>query len=147
MTLPFDPNQNKNIKKYQCFVCGVLFTEYGEFKNHILEEHEEGRDFVKCPVEHCQAPVRDMKMHIKAKHPQIDWRKIPGQHKALVWHDFSPKGEKKTRKPRFRKGKYLSTKMQKLFTYNSGLEEKVFQLLDDYKQIEAFEVEPFRIPY
>jgi hypothetical protein len=30
MTLPFVPENNK--RKYQCFVCGVVFEDFEEFK-------------------------------------------------------------------------------------------------------------------
>jgi hypothetical protein len=62
-------DENKNKRKFTCFVCGRVFTEFEEFKNHIIEKHEEGRDYVICPLERCKTPVRDIKMHFKVKHP------------------------------------------------------------------------------
>ena len=83
---------------WQCFVCGEKFEEYGEYAQHITQEHAEGRDFLICPVDTCCAPVRDMRAHFKAKHPN---RPMPKncQMKTTVWRDFSANGKKKTSKP------------------------------------------------
>jgi len=145
MTLPF--NNNNSTRKFQCFCCGVNFTEYVEFKNHIINEHEEGQDYILCPVPHCDAPVRDLKMHFKVKHPQ---RQLPksGQYKALIWKDFDSRGKKKKRsKPKFREGYYESSKMGKSFYYRSGYEATIFECLDSDKEVAGFDVEPFEIPY
>jgi hypothetical protein len=144
MTLPFPKENDK--PKYQCFVCGVMFEEFDKFKNHIIEEHEEGRDYVKCPLERCGAPVRDVRLHFKVKHPHEQMPK-KGQMKAMIWRDFSLKGKGRTKKPKFRQGWYESTKMKKRFYYRSGYEEQVFECLDMHKEVMAFEVEPFQIPY
>ena len=106
MTLPF---QNNNLRKYQCFCCGIEFEEYEEFKDHIVQNHDEGREYLVCPLGHCKAPVRDLIMHFKVKHPSFDHKKIKGQHRAMFWHDFTKKG-KKTKKPKFKQGKYQSIK-------------------------------------
>jgi len=144
MTLPF--NNNNNSRKYQCFCCGMEFEEYYEFKEHLLEEHEEGREYIVCPLEHCQAPVRDMKMHFKAKHPSFDFKKYKGQNRAIIWHDFKGK-KKKTRKPKFKQGTYTSTKTGKAIKYRSGLEEKVYKILDQHDNVLSFYAEPFKVPY
>lgn len=145
MSLPF-PNEEEK-PKYQCFVCGIMEADFEEFKKHIIENHEEGREYIKCPLEHCGAPVRDLIMHIKVKHPSVDHKKITGQSKAIIWYDFSPNGRKKVKKPAFRKGKYVSSKTGRVLNYRSGLEEKVYQLLDEDRDVMGFDVEPFRIPY
>jgi hypothetical protein len=139
-------DENKNKRKFTCFVCGRVFTEFEEFKNHIIEKHEEGRDYVICPLERCKTPVRDIKMHFKVKHPS---EKIPekGQSKALIWRDVKSNGEVKTRKPKFREGWYHSTKMNQSFFYRSGYEAKVFELLDSWNGVLAYTVEEFKIPY
>lgn len=139
-------NQEQSPKTYCCFCCGVQFSDYEEFRGHILDSHEEGRDFVKCPLPHCGAPVRDVKLHMKVKHPGIKANNIKGQTRAIVWHDFSAKG-KKTRKPKFKQGKYESTKTGKILTYRSGLEEKLYKILDRHEDVMSFYSEPFHIDY
>lgn len=143
MTLPF-PTSNK--RTYQCFVCGIMFDTYDEFQNHILEEHEEGRDYIKCPLERCQAPVRDLRLHFKIKHPH---EQIPknSQMKATIWRDFSPKGKKRSKKPKFKEGWYFSTKMNKKIKYRSGYEQTVYECLDRDIEVNGFDAEPFKIPY
>lgn len=142
MTLPFGDSTGK----YVCFCCGIQYSEYDEFKNHIIESHEEGREYVRCPLEHCKAPVRDVKLHMKVKHPAFDMRNFKGQARAIIWHDFSAKG-KKTRKPRFKQGRYESTKTGKTLGYRSGLEEKLYKILDQHDDVMSFYSEPFNIDY
>jgi hypothetical protein len=144
MTLPFD-NTDKNTKKYQCFVCGVMFDNFDLYKTHIIDTHEEGREYIKCPLDYCQAPVRDVRLHFQARHPGQKCPKT-GQLKSLIWKDFTPKG-KKTRKPKFKDGWHESIKMNRKFYYRSGYELTVFKCLDVLPEIEAYIVEPFKIPY
>lgn len=143
MTLQFGDSAHK----FVCFCCGVQFSEYHEFKSHILDNHEEGREYVVCPLEHCRAPVRDVKLHMKVKHPGFDHRNYTGQTRAIIWHDFSAKGIKKTKKPKFKQGKYESTKTGKVLGYRSGLEEKLYKILDQHDEVVSFHSEPFHIDY
>jgi hypothetical protein len=136
---------DKHKRKYQCFVCGVQFTDYFEYKEHILKNHDEGREYIVCPLKRCGAPVRDMRMHFKVKHPHDNVNKIhKGPMRALIWKDH---GGKKTRKPKFRKGKHLSTKMNKYFSYDSGWEKTVLELLDEDTTVKSYEAQPFQIDY
>lgn len=135
-----------NARKYSCFCCSMQFAEYEEFKNHILENHEEGREYVLCPLGHCKAPVRDVKLHLKVKHPHFDIKNFVGQNKAIVWKDFSKSGQK-TRKPKFKTGSYESLKTGKVLKYRSGLEEKVYKILDKHDDVVSFYSEPFQIDY
>lgn len=145
MTLPFDiPDKHK--RKYQCFVCGVMFTEFPEYKEHIIEEHDEGREYVLCPLVRCGAPIRDLSLHFKVKHPSERMPK-KGQLKAMIWKDFSPKGKARTRKPKFRTGWHESTKSGKTFKYRSGYEKKVYEYLDEDNEVLNYEAEPFTIDY
>jgi hypothetical protein len=144
MTLPFPTDNNR---KFQCFCCGLEFTDYSEFKSHIIENHEEGREYVICPLNHCKAPVRDLKTHCKVKHPNFNTKNIKGQNKAIIWYDFTQKGKKKTKKPAFKQGKYQSIKTGKILPYRSGMEEKVYKLLDQYDDVMTFDYEPFKINY
>lgn len=143
--LPFE-QEDKNARKWQCFVCGRAYPNFDDFKAHILEKHEQGREFVICPLERCGAPVRDVKMHFKAKHPT---EKCPGsgQMKAIIWKDFSTTGKKKTRKPTFRDGSMFSNKNGIEMKYRSGLECEFYELLEAIPSVMKYSVEPFAIPY
>lgn len=143
MTLPFVPDNNKRM--YVCFCCGMEFVIYEEYKNHILKEHEEGKDYVRCPLKRCGAPVRDLLLHHRVKHKN---EPIPKgrQMKALVWRDIKAT-KKKQKKPKYKEGYYPSKKMGKEFKFRSGYEESVFQCLDYWSEVTAFEAEPFKIPY
>jgi DNA-directed RNA polymerase subunit RPC12/RpoP len=153
MSMQFDIS-DKHQRKYQCFVCGEQFTDFAEYKEHIFKNHEEGNDYVKCPLQRCGAPVRDVKLHFKTRHPS---EKVPAKcmMRALVWKDVAPPRRKKkdgkpemvTRTPKFRQGLYESIKMNRNFTYKSGYECCVYELLDAWVEVVAFAVEPFKIPY
>jgi hypothetical protein len=137
-------------RKWQCFVCGKSYNNFGEYKEHIKMEHEEGREFLTCPVETCGAPVRDMKTHFRVKHPK---RAMPSglQARVGVWHDFRPSGSGKkktgTKKPKFRQGEFESKKSGCLLTYRSGMEENFYNLLEQDGDVESFFAEPFKVPY
>jgi hypothetical protein len=143
MTLPFAPENDK--RKYQCFVCGQLFEKFDTFKEHVKEKHREGDDFITCPLLRCGAPVRDMRVHFKVKHPGETLPKI-GPLKAMIWKDFKG-GKGKTRKPKFKEGYHESTKMKKQFHYRSGYEKTVYECLDLLPEVVGYDVEPFRIQY
>jgi hypothetical protein len=154
MTLPFEKDDGS--RKWQCFVCGHQFTEFDEFKSHILSTHDEGREFVVCPLERCGAPVRDIRMHFKCKHPS---EKAPksGQMKALIWKDQKPQGKNgpgkggpqlRQRKPKFREGYMLSNKNGgKEMHYRSGYECDVYECLEAMPDVVKYDVEPFAIKY
>lgn len=146
MTLPFNiPNKNK--RKFQCFVCGVMFQNFEKFKHHVVEKHEEGREYISCPLLHCEAPVRDLKLHFKCKHPKIKMPKVP-MTKAIIWKDFSATGRRsKTRKPRFKDGWHQSPKADKKMHYRSGYELTVYKCLDKDLDVLTYDVEPFIVPY
>ena len=141
-----DASKGKGQKrKWQCFVCGKTYDAYAEYKDHIITEHDEGREYISCPS--CEAPVRDIKMHFKAKHPQ---RAMPTgiQFKVGVWHDFKPGGAKKqTRKPKFRSGEFVSDKSGCLIPYRSGMEEEFYSLLEQDTDVSKFSAEPYKVPY
>lgn len=134
---------------WQCFVCGEKFEEYGEYAQHITKEHDEGRDFLICPIDICCAPVRDMRAHFKAKHPN---RPMPKncQMKTTVWRDFSSNGKKKTSsKPiKFNEGWHESPKNNgaKVY-YRSGYEKQVYECLEKDTDVKSFVAEPFKVPY
>lgn len=137
----------KDKRKFTCFVCGVEYSDFEEYKSHIVTEHEEGRDYVLCPLDHCKAPIRDLKLHFKVKHPGQVMPKVGTQLKASIWKDQKGSKGTKTRKPKFRQGYYQSIKMQKCVKYRSGYECTVYECLDELMEVIAFEAEPFEISY
>jgi hypothetical protein len=144
MPLPFEKN---NVRKWQCFVCGHNYTDFLEFKAHIKDNHEEGRDYVMCPVEHCQAPVRDLQLHFKARHASIH---CPQQKRAIIFKDISSSGKLKTRKPEFYGGSMISLKNHgKEFKYKSRLECECLEILEVIDEIQAYGYEAIKegIPY
>jgi hypothetical protein len=138
-------NPNANTREYICFVCGVPFSVYCEYKDHILSSHEEGREFVKCPLARCQAPVRDVKLHFQVKHPTEKIPKI-GQMRALIWTDHKPARRKK--KPKFHEGYINSIKNgnQKMH-YRSSWERDVYICLENLAEVSSYKVESFPVEY
>jgi len=137
---------SRDKRKWQCFVCGHEFQEYQEFKDHIFAEHDEGREYVKCPLARCGAPVRDVRAHFKSKHPND---KVPKncQLKASIWRDFN-RNMKKTKKPSFKEGYFTSIKNQNMkFHYRSGYELDVYEALEELNECVAFHGESFKLPY
>ena len=145
MNLPF-PKDN-GVRKYQCFICGQNYLEYDEYKSHIIENHEEGREFIICPLTRCQCPVRDLRSHFRAKHKYDPIPKI-GQMKALVWKDQKKDGSLKARKTKFREGYMISNKNGgKEMHYRSGWECEVYECLEAIPEILTYDVEPFAVQY
>lgn len=139
------PNNKK--RKFTCFVCGIIYEDREEFKKHIIEKHNEGTDYVLCPIKTCNTPCRDLKIHFKVNHPNIEMPKNY-QSRATIWRHIDPITNKiKKEKPKFKQGQYFSEKNKKSFTYRSGYELKVFEYLDEWKEILSWEAEPFGIPY
>jgi hypothetical protein len=142
---PFQKDDGK--RKWMCFVCGVQYESFTEFKDHILDKHDEGRDYVLCPLTRCGAPVRDLRMHYKCKHPS---EKAPKgvQLKATIWRDRTKSGKLKNRKPKFRQGSIISDKNGgKEMKYRSGYECEVYECLEALKSVKRYDAEPFSIQY
>ena len=134
-------------RKYQCFVCGLVFEEYEDYKSHILETHDEGREYILCPLTRCGSPVRDMRLHFKCHHPSEKLPKI-GQMKALVWKDQGKDGKLKQRKPNFREGYLTSNKNGgQQMHYRSGFECEVYECLEQMKEVMSYQVEPLKVQY
>lgn len=141
--LPFTGSADRNKRNWTCFVCGEIFEDFLGFKLHILEEHEEGREFIKCP--RCETPVRDLKTHWRVKHQGFAYPKGM-QDRAIVWKDFS-KGKSKTRKPKFRSGDFVSQKNGKELHYRSGMECEVYEVLERLPEVVSYDAEPIDIKY
>lgn len=147
MTLPFP--KDDHTRSYICFVCGLKHKDFEEYKSHIINSHEEGREFVICPLGRCGAPVRDLRLHWKAKHPSEKEMPKTGQMKAMIWKDQNTKTGKMTkRKPKFREGYLISTKNGgKEMHYRSGMECDVYEYLEAIPEVLGYEVEPFKVQY
>jgi hypothetical protein len=145
MPLPFN-NSHNGKRQFACFICGVLQPDFASFKEHIRSNHEEGREYVVCPIERCSAPVRDVRVHFKACHPQEPVPKTC-QMKALVWRD--PKDpSKKKKKVSFKEGYFVSAKNRgRKMHYRSGWELEVYETLEKADRVIGYEVEPLAIDY
>ncbi len=139
---------NDKIRKYQCFICGHQYDNWESFKKHIIESHEEGREYVVCPLKRCGAPVRDLAAHYRARHKT---EKLPKtkQAKAMIWKDHDKRSGKikGTKKPKFREGNFVSNKMGKELHYRSGFECEVYECLEAIPEVVKYEAEPLAIPY
>lgn len=148
MPLTFEDAGFSTKRHWQCFVCGKQYEEYQPYKEHILENHEEGREYLKCPD--CDAPVRDMKSHYAVKHRN---RIMPKgiQTRVVVWMDFKRqkdgKSKKGVRRPNPRRGTFISKKCNADFEYKSGLECEFFECLEADVDVESYAYEAIKIPY
>ena len=140
-------NFEKDKRVYQCFICGERHQTFEEFREHIVKNHEEGREYIMCPLKRCQAPVRDMKAHFKAKHPHDKLPKTCA-NRAAIWKDISTKnGKMNTKKPHFREGWMTSVKCGKDMHYRSGMECEVYEMLERWNEVVKYEEEPFPVRY
>jgi hypothetical protein len=141
----FDSTFNPNERSYACFVCAIPFKTLEEYKEHIFTSHEEGREWVKCPLSRCGFPVRDMRSHFKVYHKT---EPIPKncQLKALIWTDVKTKRRRK--KTSFKEGYYISTKNKGAsLHYRSGYEKEVYECLEELNEVLSYKVEPFGVEY
>lgn len=139
--IPIPPQHQR---RYACFSCGVEFKTVEEMGKHVLEKHEEGRDYVLCPLTRCRFPVRDVRAHFRARHPG---ETVPekGQMRAIRWFDH--RNDKK-RKAGYKEGFHTSPKngMREIH-YRSGWEKDVYECLERMEEVVAFKAEPFPISY
>jgi hypothetical protein len=139
-------NSQFNDRKYTCFVCGQIFDQYKPFQEHILSTHDEGREFVKCPLKRCQACVRDIRSHFKFAHPSEPIPKSM-QMKALIWKNFNPNTKKAKVKKHFKEGFYESKKNGEKIHYRSGLECEYYKVLEAMNEVSSYKAEAFEIEY
>jgi len=137
-------NPNAGTRQYICFVCGVPFSAYYEYAQHITDKHEEGREYIKCPLTRCQAPVRDVRLHFKIKHPT---EKCPqsGQMRPIIWKDQKAPGKRK--KIKFHEGYINSQKNGQQMHYRSSWERDVYICLENLSEITNYKVESFPVEY
>jgi len=131
---------------YICFVCGSPFADLDKYKEHIVKNHDEGREWVKCPLSRCDFPVRDVRAHFKVYHKT---EVVPKncQLKALIWTDVrSPR--KRRKKSSFKEGYFISLKNHGAnLHYRSGYEKDVYECLEDLNEVLSYRVEPFGVKY
>lgn len=148
MTLTFEDAGIFKDRKWQCFCCGKNYNNYEDYSSHVKADHEQGREWIECPD--CKAPVRDLKVHYKAKHPA---RVLPKgvQTRVAVWKDFKPgkdgKTKMKVKKLNFRQGEFASAKCGRDFHYRSGAEEEFYNLLEEDVEVVGWDYESLKIPY
>ena len=143
MPLPFSKNDGR--RQFQCFVCGILLPSKPEFVDHVRTNHEEGREYIVCPMEHCKFPVRDLRAHYKFAHSHTT---PPNnmQMRCAIWKD--PKDpRKKKKKIGFEEGYFPSAKNRKRLHYRSSWEREVYETLEKMDDVVRFEVEPLVIEY
>lgn len=137
---------NNNQRKFQCFICGIVYKTYDEMRKHVFEAHEEGREYLVCPVKYCGAPVRDLRQHFRSRHPAC---KCPenGQIRATVMYDVSTPNKRK-KLPNFKEGFIVSDKNHgKKMHYRSGYEKEVYECLEKLQDVTKYDVEPFSVTY
>lgn len=145
MTLPYKKDDGQ--RRYACFCCGRNYEDFGEFKAHIIEKHEFSKEYVLCPLERCGAPVRDLRLHFKAKHPH-DKCPHAGPIKAMIWKDQGTGKRSKRNAPR--EGIFISNKNGgREIKYRSGFECEILECLEAIPDIVRYDYEPFTsgIPY
>ena len=133
-------------RKWQCFVCGIVKESYEEFKEHILARHEEGKDFIICPLLRCLTPVRCLISHFRVKHPTEPLPK-KGQLRAIVWRDIQSPRKKRKKQP-FKEGYVFSIKNGgKQLHYRSSYEMEVYNCLEELDEVISYRVEALSIEY
>lgn len=137
---------NARERSYVCFVCGVPFKAIEQYKEHIISTHQEGREYVKCPLARCGYPVRDMRSHFNVYHRTEPMPKNC-QMKALVWTDIkNPK--KRRKKTIFKEGHIISVKNNGAHLhYRSGYEKDVYECLEELPEVISYKVEAFMVEY
>jgi len=130
-----------NKRDFCCFICFESFDNVAGFRNHIVNNHEEGTDFILCPE--CKIPLRDLKSHFALKHPE---KVLPKGYpcRPIILRDI--KRVKKT-KVKYKTGFFFSKKNNKELFFRSGLESEFYKVLESRKDIAKYSVEPFEIDY
>lgn len=129
-------DDNSQQKKWICFVCIQEFDEYEPYAEHIIETHEEGKNYLVCP--RCQAPVRDLRAHWRAKHKESPMPKFP-QFRADTIIDWDPMYRRSKRKKRkFKEGYFESRKMGKQIHFRSSWERDVMICLERCRDVTEF---------
>ena len=130
-----------SFRNYLCFICFQEFENIDEFRDHIVQSHEEGTDFILCPV--CKMPLRELKIHMALKHPEFQ---IPAGYptKPIIIRDIKkPKKKKHT----YKQGNFFSKKNNKDLFFRSGMELEFYKILESKKDVLKYIAEPIEIDY
>lgn len=132
-------------KAYVCFVCNLISDTLEEFRSHIVENHEEGTDFILCPCENCGIPVRDLRTHCVTKHPDFT---IPQGYplRPIILRDSKIKKNKK-KSNTWKTGYFFSQKNGKNLYFRSGLECEFYKILEKKSDVVRYSVESLEIDY
>lgn len=130
-----------NKRDFCCFICFESFNNIDGFRNHIVNNHEEGTDFILCPE--CKIPLRDLKSHYAIKHANCC---IPKGYpcRPIILRDIKNKKKVKTK---YKTGFFFSKKNNKELFFRSGLECEFYKILESRKDISKYSVEPIEIDY
>lgn len=133
------------MKKFTCFVCREKFNTKLELNTHIKASHDEGREYIICPLQRCQDCILDIRHHFKCHHKH---EPIPKniQMKAMIYKTVDKKGNVKVRKG-FKEGFFKSVKNGKEIHYRSNFECSFYKMLELLDTVASYEAEPFKIPY
>lgn len=131
-----------NTRSYICFVCFQDFENVEAFRQHIVNNHEEGTDYVPCPS--CKIPLRDVLRHFALKHPESIFPKNYPT-KPIVIRDIKKISKKK--KPTYKQGNFFSKKNNKDLFFRSGMELEFYKILENKKDVLKYNAEPIEIDY
>ena len=131
-----------NKRNFVCFVCSESFDSFEGFKSHIIANHEEGTDFIVCPV--CKIPLRELKNHIATRHPETA---IPKDYptRPIILRDF--KKIKNNSQVKYKTVFFFSKKNNKNLFFRSGFECEFYKVLEKKKDVLKYDVEPIEIDY
>ena len=136
-------NKKDKTRKFCCFVCQDTFNDIDLLKDHIVNNHTEGDDYVLCPL--CQHPVRDMQIHYRSKHIGMNMPENI-QTRAIIIRDIkSP--NKKNNFSKFKQGNFHSEKNQCDIFFRSGLELKFLKILEKNPNVRKYKAESLQIEY
>lgn len=132
-----------------CWICGDEATNREELFDHMHDSHEEGVDFLRCPL--CNVFVKDMIVHYQCSHVGAELpigSMLRVQTKLIDRNDLWRKeARKKKKRSRFKQGFFESTKNDKQMHYRSGWEKEVYKILERAFSVKSYKVEPFAISY
>lgn len=134
--MQYDNSEIPKEKKYICFICIQDFKDFHQYQKHIIENHQEGQDYIKCPF--CGTPCRDVKSHWIVKHKD---RPVPKMEKYRAekwvnWEVLYMRNKKK--KSKWKEGFFDSIKMGKQIHYRSSWERDVMICLEKCINVSEF---------
>ncbi len=140
-------NSEKHAQKlYVCFVCAQEFPDYEWYRRHIIDHHEENKNYLICPQ--CEAPIRDLKSHWRVKHKHFKLPELE-RYRVDTFYEWDYKYKKMKRKrPKWKEGFFKSNKMGKKIHYRSSWERDVMICMEKCIDIvEYYGDDYLSIPY